>query len=151
MTQPQTDPADDVPVAIARLAEQLVGVRAEIAANDRLYLSMIEANAEKVALALTASDKALGKAETASEKRFDAVNEFRQQLADQTATFPARTEVDAITLRLTERIQELTDRVNKMGGREQGVQENKASIIAAIGVMGVLISIIVVAANFLAP
>jgi hypothetical protein len=44
--------------------------------------------------ALQAAKEAVGKAEIASEKRFDSVNEFRQSLSDQTATFIPRTEYD---------------------------------------------------------
>ena len=41
-------------------------------------------------------DKAITKAETANEKRFDGVNEFRLQLKDQASTFITRTEHDAL-------------------------------------------------------
>lgn len=142
MTQPQKDPAEDFPVSIARLSEQLAGLRREVLAQDRLYGALISANADKVELALTASDKALAKAETATEKRFDAVNEFRSQLADQAATFMPRTEADASTQRLTERIQELTDRVNTSGGATQGAKENKTGLYAALGAAGLLITIL---------
>ena len=42
--------------------------------------------------ALAASQRAIEKAETATEKRFDSVNEFRKTLSDQTATFISRNE-----------------------------------------------------------
>ena len=47
-----------------------------------------------VQAALNAAEKAVTKAETASEKRFDAVNEFRAQLADQAQTFIPRAEAE---------------------------------------------------------
>lgn len=47
-----------------------------------------------VQAALNAAEKAVTKAENASEKRFDAVNEFRAQLADQAATFMPRSEAE---------------------------------------------------------
>ena len=47
------------------------------------YKVMLDSQADKVALALEAADKAITKAETATEKRFDSVNEFRATLADQ--------------------------------------------------------------------
>lgn len=42
--------------------------------------------------ALSASDKAIGKAEQATEKRFESVNEFRSTLSDQASTFLPRSE-----------------------------------------------------------
>jgi hypothetical protein len=80
--------------------------------------------AEKaVQTALLAAEKAVGKAETAADKRFDAVNEFRQQLNDQTQTFITRLEAEAATTRNTERIQELTARVNEMSTRTSTKEE----------------------------
>ena len=46
----------------------------------------------KTTLALTAADKAVTKAETATEKRFEGVNEFRGALSDQAANLMSRVE-----------------------------------------------------------
>ncbi len=46
----------------------------------------------KTTLALAAADKAVTKAETATEKRFEGVNEFRATLADQAARLLPREE-----------------------------------------------------------
>src|ERR1700689_1575360 len=51
--------------------------------RDVRYEQRFKAMDEKTSLALTASEKAVSKAETATEKRFDAVNEFRGTLSDQ--------------------------------------------------------------------
>ncbi len=50
---------------------------------------------EAIAAALAAAEKAVTKAEEASSKRFESVNEFRQTLSDQTATFLTRKEAMA--------------------------------------------------------
>ena len=50
----------------------------------------ISALKENVGTALIASDKAVSKAEVASERRFDGVNEFRQTLSDATGVSPDR-------------------------------------------------------------
>ena len=47
-----------------------------------------------VQAALEAAEKAVIKAEAAADKRFDATNEFRGQLADQSATFMTKVEAD---------------------------------------------------------
>jgi hypothetical protein len=50
---------------------------------------------EAIKAALTAAETAVNKAEVATEKRFEGVNEFRKTLSDQTGTFPTRDEVRA--------------------------------------------------------
>lgn len=52
--------------------------------------SKFEGVQREVKLALDAAQTAVTKAETATEKRFDAVNEFRGQLADQASSFMPR-------------------------------------------------------------
>ena len=59
------------------------------------YEDRFKAMDEKTSLALAASEKAVTKAEAATEKRFDSVNEFRKTLSDQAATFLARPEAEA--------------------------------------------------------
>jgi hypothetical protein len=83
------------------------------------YRALITSQAEKVALALAASDKAVTKAETATEKRFESVNEFRAQLSDQTKGFVARLEFDAQRAGLGEKVDGLVDQVNKAIPRQE--------------------------------
>lgn len=72
--------------------------------RDRRYEDRFTAMDEKTSLALTASEKAVVKAETATEKRFDAVNEFRGQLADQAANLLPRGEASAKFLAFEEKL-----------------------------------------------
>lgn len=55
-------------------------------------------------LAMAAAEKAISKAETATEKRFESVNEFRAQQADIITTFARKDEVDTRLLGLTEKV-----------------------------------------------
>jgi hypothetical protein len=59
---------------------------------------------DAVQSALAAAEKATTKAETAADRRFDSVNEFRRALTDQTATFLPRTEYDQAHTSLADRI-----------------------------------------------
>src|ERR1700691_4940343 len=63
--------------------------------RDIRYEQRFKAMDEKTSLALTASEKAVSKAEIATEKRFDAVNEFRGTLSDQARLLIPREEVNA--------------------------------------------------------
>ena len=75
--------------------------------RDRRYQEHFRAMDEKTSLALTGSDKALTKAEISTEKRFDAVNEFRGQLKDQAATLLPRAEADTKFSAIEEKIEEM--------------------------------------------
>jgi hypothetical protein len=70
----------------------------------------IAALQDAVSAALSASDKAINKAEGAAEKRADASNEIRQAMLDQQKTFASREALDA-----------LDKRMDLLDGRSQGV------------------------------
>ncbi len=78
------------------------------------------AQEKAVSAALLAAQEAVSKAETAAEKRFDAVNEFRAQLADLIATFMPRNETTVLLNSLAERITSLEERANQAQGSTQG-------------------------------
>lgn len=177
--------ADEPEATLARLAELAIGlqrqivhletvfteqfaeIRAEIRESERrtadltdakfvTYRTLIDSQAEKVALALKATETAIGKAETATEKailkaeaandkRFESVNEFRSQLADQAATFTTRREAAVHAESVNERITRLDDQVKTA----QIWQGNLTGRIAVAGVaLTVLMTVIVFAANF---
>ncbi len=70
------------------------------------------ANMEKtVGAALVASDKAVAKAEMATEKRFENVNEFRAALQDQTATLLPKSEYAVHHGAMLDTVTKLTERV----------------------------------------
>lgn len=82
----------------------------------------LAATKEAVAVAMNASEKAVAKAENAAEKRFEAVNEFRSQLADQQQTF-ARQDL------VTQRADGLEKKMDEMfKGLESGRIDNKERI-----------------------
>jgi hypothetical protein len=62
--------------------------------------AMLAERDKQISLALTAAEKAVTKAEVATEKRFESVNEFRLTLSDQTKTFVSRGELYAALMAL---------------------------------------------------
>lgn len=96
--------------------------------------------------ALSAAEKAVNKAETAAEKRFEATNEFRGQLNDQAKTFITRTEALAAIERNSERIDELTNRMNISQGNAEGtektVSDKRENVGMWVGIGGVVIAIV---------
>lgn len=94
-----------------------------------------------VKAAIDAAEKAVAKAELATEKRFESVNEFRAQLTDQAATFVSRIEAQSEQRRLTEKLTELTRRVDKTEGHGAGISAAWVYALGAIAAIGTLVSI----------
>jgi len=92
-----------------------------LAAGFAMHNTALTAAETAVSKALESAEKAAIKAETASDKRFESVNEFRAQLADQAQRFMPRTESEAATDRNTERVQEMANEVSKMITRTETV------------------------------
>lgn len=67
-----------------------------------------------------AMETAILKAETAVEKRFESVNEFRQTLSDQTNSFVSRVEFNA-----------LKERLDRGEGRSGGIKDFYGWLVAA--------------------
>lgn len=171
----------------ARLSEQIVALQRQIVSvqveiqrsEDRgrdltdakfvTYRTLIDSQADKVKLALEATEKAIDKAEIATSKaidkesaanndRFAAVNEFRAQLSDLISRFATlervdllysqtRQRIDEINNNLMARISEHGDRLTAIESTARGAASNKNGIYAAIGAAVAIIGVIVVIAN----
>lgn len=94
-----------------------------------------------VRAAIDAAEKATIKAESATEKRFESVNEFRAQLTDQAATFVTRTEFDLQRLNYTEKIEDLTKRINRSEGKGAGLNAAWVYLLAGVAALGTIVSI----------
>lgn len=81
--------AQSDPVTVAEIRQ----LRELLTVYDRLYTQQFEAQKLAVASALAAAKDATTKAEIATEKRLEGVNEFRGQLKDQAGTFVTRAEM----------------------------------------------------------
>lgn len=88
------------------------------------------------------ADRAVSKAEFASEKRFESVNEFRATLSDQAASLMTRSEGEAKINALSDRIQDLKGRVDVGDG---GKAASTASFTSILAVSGLVISLVTVA------
>lgn len=129
----------------ARLRSETLEMRAE---SIQLQIDQRFAASEaKVTTALTAADLATTKAETAAEKRFDSVNEFRKTLADQTNSFVTSDKYDG----LAEQVSRLQSRMDTSGGSTHGAADAVKAAQAAnsqrILVLGLVISIVVIIVN----
>jgi chemotaxis regulatin CheY-phosphate phosphatase CheZ len=116
---------------------------------DRRFAAMqlqldqrFDAAAEKVTLALSAADLATTKAETAAEKRFDAVNEFRQTLSDQNRNFVTTDKYEG----LERQVDLMQSRLDTMTGSTAGVQFSRTEQRLNVGAVVAVVSAVIGAA-----
>lgn len=102
---------------------------------DRRNQQRFEGQEKAVSAALQAQKEAVTKAEVAAEKRFESVNEFRQQLSDQAASFMPRREAE-------QRLGVLEADLHRQGGKEDGSGRIGAVLVS---VASLLIAAIAVA------
>jgi predicted mannosyl-3-phosphoglycerate phosphatase (HAD superfamily) len=129
--------------------------------QNKANTTAFDAAGKAVQAALAAAKEASDKAEAAADKRFDGVNEFRQALTDQNATFMSRVEYvtahgaleDKVTSnseRMTALELRLTSRLDLGQGDSDGRNRNTLSRRAASALNAQWIALFVVAAGVLA-
>jgi hypothetical protein len=84
--------------------------------------------------------EAVAKSERQTELRFDAVNEFRAQLGDQTRTLVPRPEVEQKFKSIDEKLDTLATRLNARDDRGKGMGEIWGFIVGALGILSLVIS-----------
>ncbi len=120
-------------------------ILSKIEALDRFCVTNFAQAKERVDMALAASDKAIVKAEAATEKRFEGVNEFRAALGDQANRLMPRAEYDVQHRALEEKVDNLNKIVSQNAaitrGKREGIGSIGAVIIGSASVVGVLIAL----------
>lgn len=129
----------DRAVAKAEAAADKIHLQNMIDALRNNFEGQIQAAKEALAANMASQEKAVTKAEMATEKRFEGVNEFRAQLSDQASRFMPRTEAEAWSSSNADKISSLASRMDRLEGRSGGI---------AAG-WGVIVSVVVVATGIL--
>lgn len=124
------------------LMDRFASIEKIIESNDRRYEERFKATDEKTTLALAASEKAVTKAEVATEKRFDAVNEFRGTLSDQAATLFPRAEAESRFNSFDEKIEDLKKDIGSL-------KESRSNLEGRIWMLGGVISVAIIILNLI--
>lgn len=123
--------------------------------TDHRYEDRFQAQEKAVVAALASAKEAVAKAEIASEKRLDLLNEFRGQLGDQATTFMPRIEAEQRMAafaekfadsdrRHSDRLSALESRQDRNEGRSKGLDASWGYLIGAVMLVGAVIAIVVV-------
>lgn len=113
-------------------ARELAAIMAE---RERANNQRFEAQEKAVASALSAAKEAVSKAETAAEKRFDSVNEFRSTLKDQQLTLISRNEADIRFKSIEEKLSTTELRVAQIASKAEGANWAWGVLVGAIGLI----------------
>jgi len=139
--------------------EKHAHVLSVIAGNDRRYEERFGASQKalelglsgqksEISAALAAADRAVLKAEMATEKRFESVNEFRGTLDNQQRTLIPRSEVGVMVEGLNEKINNLTKQVDALVATAQGVKGGWGYAVGAVGLLLALGSLVMIGVRF---
>lgn len=148
-----TDPAAGSSAATdVSLREHLTSV---IDAFERRSDERFEAMKTMVDTAFATAQTAIDKADVATEKRFEGVNEFRAQLSDQAARFVTREVMDALADKLLSQIDRnrqdldaLAKRVDLREGQSIGTKIT-TGVLVTIATLGIgAVGLIVVLVNW---
>lgn len=156
-----------IEIHLARLEER-IGALADLANQRYVNLeTMVRYQAEKVALALDASQLAIDKQDMADEKardrlaedlkhRFDAANEFRGQQRDIVANTISRVEFDQyrqtmsdqiaqLRIQYNKEIGELKGRLDKSEGKSLGSAGTWAAVVGSVTLIVIIINVVIYA------
>lgn len=114
-------------------------IMALLAEKDTRDEQRFQAQTSAINAALQAAEKAVTKAEMASERRFEGVNEFRAQLSDQARTFASEEKVGLVIKRLDR----MEENLNLQTGRSSGIN------VAAGYVLSLIFALVAVLTFFL--
>jgi hypothetical protein len=115
-----------------RFRAQETAMAAALAAADKAIAAAFAAADKATVAAFAAAKEAVEKAERANDKHFEAVNEFRKTLTDQTATFAPRAEIEVRFRAIEEKIASVSQRITQSEARLEGAS-NLSTYQIAIG------------------
>lgn len=119
--------------------------------TDLRYQQRFEAGQKGLDAALAAADRAVTKAELATEKRFESVNEFRGTLDNQQRTLIPRSEVDVMVKGLEGKIADITKQLDAMQAEKKGITGGWGYAVGAVGLVMTLISLVFVVVKAFKP
>jgi hypothetical protein len=121
-------------LALAVLTSTAIAGEAPITLREYVDVR-IAAQQQAVEAALASASLAVAKAEAASDKRFDSVNEFRAQLDDQTRTLMPRLEVEAQLSTLKEKVDANAATIKAISDRGAGMNQGWVVLVSVLAVV----------------
>lgn len=144
-------------VSVREYVEALIAsVEGRLERMDLAERERIDALRREMGLIADASSEAIRKAEAATERRFEGVNEFREQLRAQAAAFLTREVFDSTVASWTQWRETVESRLQTQAaldaGERRGRESGRLTLGAIVGVVGAavaLLGLVIVVANAL--
>jgi hypothetical protein len=127
---------------LRQVVAEMDGLRGVMEERDRRYQAILDAMDDKTALALTSAKEAVIKAEIATEKRFDSVNEFRQTLNDYQTRLVTKPEYDTHNRALDGRLDDVKTELLKIRDIQTEMRGKGAGVSATWVVVLIIVPII---------
>lgn len=106
------------------------------------FNALLAAQKEAVAIAQGAADRAMVKAENASEARFAGVNEFRQSLNDYQRTLMPRNESEIRFKAIEDKVETIEKLLVQNQGKGQGLHAGWSYIVGGLGALAIIVDLI---------
>jgi Flp pilus assembly protein TadB len=135
-----SDPLWNVATLKALLDERDLRYQQRFDSSQEALTAALTAAEKAVAAALAAAKEAVIKAENASEKRFESVNEFRGALTDQAGKMLTRTEADQRFLAINDAILRIEKVQASAGGADS---KGESTTRTALSIAAIVISVLV--------
>ena len=116
--------------------------RRELEARFEALREQISAQKESVTIAMAAADRAVTKAETAVEKRFESMNEFRGALNDSARLMMPRNEAEQSFRILSEKIDEVSKRQTSKEDHGAGMSQGWLILVSVVSVLSTVVMVI---------
>lgn len=116
----------------------------KLKASELVQIERVDSLRREAYALRESAERAISKTESAVEKRFESVNEFRAQLSDQAGRFMPREVADSQLDEIKKQLSALTQRVDITQGKTQGTNLTIGYMVTAATLV---ISIVVLLAN----
>jgi len=110
--------------------------------KDRAVQAALASQKELATMALENSNRAVAKAETATERRFEGVNEFRETLADQQRTLMPRAEAELQLNTMEKKSIEVEKRIAALEARGRGFFSGWGWAVAIVGAVATILGVL---------
>jgi hypothetical protein len=128
--------------------QNIAALRREIAAVRDYAQNGFVGHEKAVQAALASADRAVAKAEFASEKRFEGVNEFRAALDSNQRNLMPRPEAERAAQVLSEKIFEVSRVVDRLQSERAGIRGGWGYAVGVFGFVLALLSVISIVMQF---
>jgi hypothetical protein len=133
---PPTDCSlDELKAQLVALESRFTGFKELMEERDRRYAQRAASQDDAVAKALETSKEAVTKAESATERRLETLNELRGVVVDQARDFARKAEVQLLVDGIEKRVEGISKAVTEMAAHGGGIRDALGWLVGIAGLV----------------